>query len=256
MQYLNQKNHHLKKYLNNYQLKVVNEILENSSIYYYDAFIKILNQDGVDGFKDFIKLKSEFLIKDYNRFYHKINKLYTNKRLYRYMDEDKIDLMIGNVIYQWKRYVNFDSMFLIKRNRSFNNFDFFKNPVIQAMLEENVLIYERYSSLIYFNNMFCSNYISNIWNEYKKQYFPSIFSRIKFFKYLVFDCTIFGYNIIGLGSRYYLVKQLKDRLEYSKMKGDIGRNIKYDVPMELYKGEFLNYEYYDDEIGKKITNYG
>lgn len=253
---MNQKNYHLKKYLNNYQLKIVNEILENSPIYYYDAFIKILKQDGVEGFKNFISLKSDFLLKDYYRFYHKINRLYTNKRLYKYMDNGKIDVMIGNVIYQWKRYVNFDSMFLVKRGRNTSDYYFFKEPVIQAMMEERVIIYERYNTQIYFNNMFCSNYINNIWDEYKKTYFSTISSKFKFSKYFLFECYLFGYNLIGIGSRFYTIKQLKDGREYSKAKGDYGRNVKYDIPMELYKGEFLNYNYYDDTSSRSLNNYG
>lgn len=114
-------------------------------------------------------------------------------------------------------------------------------------------MYERYSKKVKFAN---SNYIifSNTYVKNRYSYwFNSIIKKILIKKFSIFDAFVFKWNFITIGYTPNISGLFRDKLEYTSKKIFHGYNIKYDVPMELYKGK-INDSYTDPITFIKIKN--
>lgn len=227
---------YINKFANNYQRDYLLNFYGESSIYYYDQIIKLLNQNGMSELIEFLDLNTQSFIFEYNKFLFKINSLYINPKLSKYIDNGSIDYLIGDVINQWAKLIHFKNQPEINIRRRIVDFEYFKQDITQAFLESNILTYERYNKKVFPSQVVYSYFFLISKKLFFINHFLSLYSKLKFTKFSIFDAFVFRIDFFTIGSKPYFISYNRPGLEYPKKLFYWGYNIKYDVPMELYKG--------------------
>eukprot|EP00340_Litonotus_pictus_P001740 CAMPEP_0170516388 /NCGR_PEP_ID=MMETSP0209-20121228/2614_1 /TAXON_ID=665100 ORGANISM="Litonotus pictus, Strain P1" /NCGR_SAMPLE_ID=MMETSP0209 /ASSEMBLY_ACC=CAM_ASM_000301 /LENGTH=425 /DNA_ID=CAMNT_0010801253 /DNA_START=918 /DNA_END=2195 /DNA_ORIENTATION=+ len=236
-QYILSVKSYLDGFLNNSQREYIADLYKDSQIYYYDALAKSIQAKGVQGFIESIQFKSDIHVQDYNAFKYKINSLYANPRLQKYLDSAKIDYIITDAINQWRKLISWDTEPELNLRKRKYDFDYLRQDITLAMLEENILIYERYNQKVKTHGFLYNYYFEEAAKSMIANKFTYPFKRVMFLKYSIFDAFVFRLNFMSIGKKPYLTSMFMKGEEYKINKWLHGYNIKYDVPMELYKGQ-------------------
>lgn len=240
-QYLNNMSFQLDKIMNNSQKSIVMKLLGNSSIYYYDLFIETLLLYGINSFESLINLSHDIFKKDQSILRYKINKLYLNKRLSDYLDDNTIDYIIADSLIQWNRIISqFPNDPSLQIRNSPEYFDYFKQDITHALLEEGIIKYIRYHSKVSFADYIHTKYIRNeMENSFSLIKSKGMFNTIHFYWYRIFNCFLFSISTLSVGPQPYIFEPVKSGDNYSSKLYLHGLDYKYDVPMELYKGNII-----------------
>ena len=213
------------------------KVIENASIYFYDAFAKEVKENGLQGFKNYIEInESPFILKHFSQLLYKINKLYINPYLHKYSHTIEIDYKIGDAIKQWNYIRKSNSNVEINLKKRTRDYEYFNQDITKAMLQENIISYQRYHEKVTMSSSFYNIYLHSLNSTFEKNHFNSITKKISSIWYSYMKAYVFCYNYMTIGTKNYMNFNLKNGEDYSYSKKFIGYNIKYDVPMELYKG--------------------
>lgn len=240
---------YLDKHLNNYQKETAFRTLRNSSMYYYQLFFenlkKIANSSSQNNKNVNIKT-DDFLAKDYNRFSYKINKMFLNPHLAAKLDDGTIDYDIMDALNQWYKFsLKYDDACLFLRKKPIY-FEYFRQPITLAMLDENIVLFNKYT-----------NKVSLEQNIYRTYLYPKMASmkhkknqwqRLYYMYYRYCIAFKFAIDFWQIGFRKALTTYFVEGQDKDSSKFVHGYNLKWDIPMELYKGNFQRNYYLDNFI--------
>lgn len=255
MQYLSNLPQYLDNFANNIQKQAIESLLKDSPIYYYCLIADIIRIEGVEGFEMLLSGKHCIFEKDYAMFRYKVNKLFVNPRLEKYLDSGEIDWLITNAIGQWGKFAEDypNETFLTIRKR-IRDHEYFRQSITKAMLDENIILFEQYFKKVIPHQYLYGRYLSRE-KELLKKKMLNIFSYPYYIYYSFMKAVNFRLSVISIGNRPYFMAPLKPGQEYTSNLYRNGYNIKYDVPNELYKGNTIVTKNYSFENGHKSNIY-
>lgn len=198
----------------------------------------MIKTDGYYEFEKIFKIQTEICSKDFYRFFHKINKIYVHPLYADKLDEGKIDDELIDAMRQW-HYVfvhNLDPFISIRRKNY--DFEFLNKPITRALMDENILIFHKYHKRVYMQN-----YIYNYYNH-QLLYFL-IKDKLRGFRYFYHNLYFRFFKAFKFESDFFTIGKRKSILRLSARPWEWqsslfvhGYNLKWDVPMELYKGDY------------------
>ncbi len=235
MQYWNSINSTLDKSLNNYQKFYVINLLKDSSIYYYDAFLEAIKaNDQNEGFPN----TGGFFWQEYNKFLYKINRVYVNPNMTLSLDKGLIDYELLDAVIQWDQiFRTHDNPYIGLRRQVYDN-EYLRQNITKALFEENIIFFNKYFKRCHFEH-----FIFNIFNWYhlpklKRSKLNSPFKKIWFYFYFrYFKAFNFSADFYTIGQIKYLFSLSREGWDFSSKDWIYGSNLKWDVPDELYKGD-------------------
>lgn len=240
---------------NNKQTEYIIDLLNNSSTYYYNLFVETLIKEGKNSFESLINLDHNVFHREYAKFRYKFNKLYLNNNLSPYLDTGEIDILILNVINQWSSFIknNPDKPELNIRKSPVDHI-YFSQDITKALIEENIILHHRYNSIVRPYQYLYTKFISNETEQLNRKYFKynKFKKALKYCYYYISKSFLFKYNCVSIGRKRYLIYYTKPGSEYSGNVYRYGYNIKYDVPMELYKGNINSTYFYNGSFRTDI----
>lgn len=208
----------------------------------------MIKTQGYNEFEKIFRIQTEMSSKEFYRFYYKINKIYVHPLFENCLDNGKVDDIIIDAMRQW-HYVfvhNLDPLISIRRKNY--DFEFLNTPVIRAMMDENIIVFHKYHKIVcmqnylynYYNHQFLYFLIKDKLKGLKYFYHNLYF---RFFKAFKFESDFFTIgkkkSILTLGARPW---------EWRSSLFVHGYNLKWDVPMELYKGDYRRTYYIENII--------
>lgn len=135
--------------------------------------------------------------------------------------------------------------------RKFYDFEFFNQHVTQAFLDEKIIIFHKYHKRIFFEN-----YLYNFYNSQLLYFF--INQKLKGYKYYYhniyyrfFKAFKFESDFYTIGKRKTIFKLSTRPWEWQSNQFVHGYNLKWDIPMELYKGDYRKIYYYEHVVKTK-----
>lgn len=195
--------------------------------------------EGVEGFEKCLNMTHSIFQRDYAKFRYKINRLFINPRLEKFLESDEIDMIIVNAIGQWGKFAEDhpSETFLAIRKRQMDH-EYFRQEITKAMLDENLILFERYFKKVIPQHFIYGKYFS-MEKEFLKKKMLNAFRFPIYVYFCLMKASYFRYSILSIGNRAYFFAPLKEGSEYTWVKYRHGYNIKYDVPNELYKGSTI-----------------
>lgn len=197
----------------------------------------------MEEFINIIECENKFHNKELLKYLYKVNTLYINNKLQKYLHNGVIDYLIGDALDQWDKLSSWENIAELKIRHTVYDYDYLRQDITQALMESNIIFYERYTKLVKYQNYFYRNFNYLFVRLFKANHFNSISKKLKFKKFSIFDAFVFRLNFITIGYRRYYYFWFKTAEEYEKFQKYHGYNIKYDVPMELYKGDLSRIYY-------------
>jgi hypothetical protein len=144
---------------------------------------------------------------------------------------------------------NLDPCITVRR-KSYD-FSFFDLPATNAFFNENILLFNKYNKKIYFEN-----YLFNYYNS--QLVFYLIRNKLKGYRYFyhnyyykIFKSFRFESDFYTIGQRKTIFRLSLRPWEWKSHQFIHGYNLKWDVPMELYKGDFRKVYWWENVISTK-----
>jgi hypothetical protein len=194
----------------------------------------------------------DWYYRECTKYIYKINKLYTNPRLSIHLDKGTIDYEIADAMIQWDKIFNKHSNSWVEIRRNAYDNEWFIQPITLAMLDENIIFYNKYFKRVHFEQHIFNHLNRYALTQIMYKKMSNIFEKVYFYLYyrpfLAFIFNIDYYTIGKIRHNNYLFKQ---GWEYSSKDWIWGSNLKWDVPDELYKGNQNQSFYY--ETGQSTT---
>lgn len=224
----------LDKILNNYQKTYTIEMLRDSSICYYDSYVEAIKaNDQTLGFPNTGKLIPSELTK----FLYKINKLYVHPSMSLALDKGTIDSEVLDALTQWKKlFSKHYTPYIALRREVYDN-EWLRQPITIAMLEENIIFYNKYFKRVHFEHFFHNHMNASALGFLYKKKINSLIQKLYFHVYFrPFKAFLFHIDYYTIGKYKYKFYYFKDGWDYQSKDWTYGSNLKWDVPDELYKG--------------------
>ncbi len=208
----------------------------------------MIKSKGYKYFEDIFKLKTDFGSKEYYRFYHKLNKIYVHPLLANKLDNSEIDDEIIDSMRQWHYLFlhNLDPFISIRRKAY--DFAFLNTPITRALMDENIIVYHKYHKRVYMQN-----YLFNYYNQQFLYFF--IQEKLKGFKYIYHNIYFRFFKGFKFESDFFTIGKRKSVFRLSarpwEWQSNIfihGYNLKWDIPMELYKGDYRRTYFHENVI--------
>lgn len=137
--------------------------------------------------------------------------------------------------------------YITVRRKSYD-FEFFNLPLTKAFFHENILIFNKYHKRIYFEN-----YLYNYYNSHLLYFLLS--NKLKGFGYFYHNIYYRFFKSFRFESDYYTIGKRRTIMrislrpwEWKSNQFVHGYNLKWDVPMELYKGDVRRTYWWENVI--------
>lgn len=204
--------------------------------------------NGYQDFEQIFKIQTELGSREFYRYYHKLNKIYIHPLFRDKLDTGEIEHIIIDAMRQWHYLFihNLDPFIAIRRKNY--DFEFLNSPITRAMMDENIIVYNKYHKRLYFEN-----YLYNYYNHQFLYFFVK--DKLKGFKYCYhnlyfrfFKAFKFESNFFTIGKRKSIFRISARPWEWKSSQFVHGYNLKWDIPMELYKGDYRRSYMYENVI--------
>lgn len=216
-------------------------LLRDSGIYYYDLYLEIAKASDINQFPFF----REVFAPELRRLKYKLNKVFIHPMMAQKLDEGSIDYDIIDHLKQWKRLFNqHDDPYIILRRLVYDQ-QYTMQPTTIALLDENITYWNKYTQRVSYEHYIYHGLLEQVLREQRQVKLNTLFKRLysKFY-YSVFKSFIFGIDYWSIGKKKYKYMVAAGYTEFSSREYLYGLNLKWDVPLELYKGEY-NKRFYD-----------
>jgi len=193
-------------------------------------------------------MQTELCSTEFYRFHHKINKLYVHPLYANKLDEGRIDDELIDAMRQWHyAFIHYLDPYISIRRKNYD-FEFLNTTITRALMDENVIVYNKYHKRLYMQN-----YIYNYYNHQLLNMF--IKDKLKGFKFFYHNLYFRYVKAFKFESDFYTIGKRKSifRLgarpwEWRSSLFVHGYNLKWDVPMELYKGDYRRTYFFEHII--------
>jgi hypothetical protein len=189
--------------------------------------------------------------KEINRYFYKINKVYSNPKVALSLDKNTLDMEILNAFRQWANvFNNFNEPYIGIRRKSYD-WEFLNLPLTQALLDEGVIIVNKYNKRVHAEQYISYHFMSLVEKYLKKNKVNSLYRRLRMTYYNIIKGFKFSTNFYVMGQKKYLLIPIEGPT-LPENEFIYGLNLKWDVPIELYKSK--THESYWTMDGTKLGN--
>eukprot|EP00347_Sterkiella_histriomuscorum_P014896 403359104 len=143
------------------QMKQIDKKL-GKSIYFLNVFTEVAKaRRGDQTFEQLLELKDPAFEKIRNEFRYRLNKMYTHPLLGDLLDSGDIDYAVLDVLEQWSKFKNLN----ISCSSAYMIQEFFTFPIVQALLDLNIIYKQKYYNFLYLEHSFYEQVIRDFVKE-------------------------------------------------------------------------------------------
>ena len=169
------------------------------------------------------------------------------------MDNGEVDLQAFNFLHQWHQLYKKNPSHYLSIRKDAYDYDFFHVPIVKAFQDLGIIYFHKYNQIVLQSheiNFMLLKAISFLqsgkyntkllleekFSRWKKLYYSTYYTHFKTFQ--------FSSNYFSMGNRRSRTRYLQIPWEYENNLFVHGVSPKWDIPLELYKGNlsFLSLE--------------